>query len=154
HAMSLRRRTHWTTKGLFGVVTLLGAIGLFVTPAAAGIGGSDTPTWPTTATGGQLFDAHVVITNSSSGTTATQAIQMTALFRTPPCGDGTGPGICLAPNLDPGVFKVLPGTVVGDPSTAPCAGIAFGVGAADPSTGEVKLTPASTILLGATNTGM
>src|SRR5262249_16001621 len=96
--------------GLVVVVAMLGALMLSATPAVAGIGGSDTPTWPTTATVGQIINASVLITNTSSGDNATEAIQMTALFVTPACADGLI-SVCIAPNLDPGVFKVLDGTV-------------------------------------------
>src|SRR5262249_8331505 len=47
------------------------------------------------------------------------------------------------------VFTVL--SASGDASTAPCAGFTFSISSPDPASGEVKLTPSSTITLGPAN---
>jgi len=57
--------------------------------------------------------------------------------------------VCSGTNVDPDIFKVL--SAVGDASTAPCAGVIFQVGTPDMTTGEVALTPLTTVTLGASN---
>ena len=132
------------------VIAMLGALVFGATPAVAGIGGSDVPTWPGTATVGDVINASVLITNTSTTPNNTENVQMTALFVTPACADGAS-SVCLGANTDPGVFKVLSAT--GDASTSPCAGVSFTLGVPNPSTGEVQLTPVSTVTLGAVSGG-
>src|SRR5262245_4320161 len=127
--------------GVVGMVLL----GVSIPRADAGIGGSNTPTWPVTVTVGTTFNANVIIVNQSTPTNNTENVLLTSLFVTPACADSASP-ICLAGNRDPGVFDVL--TAVGDAGTTPCAGVIFAIGAPDAATGEVQLTPQTTITLG------
>jgi hypothetical protein len=73
---------------------------------------------------------------------------LTSLFVTPACADSASQ-LCLAGNRDPGVFDVL--TAVGNAGTTPCAGVTFTIGVPDAASGEVQLTPGSTITLGPSN---
>jgi hypothetical protein len=111
----------------------------------AGIVASDTPAWPSSVAVSTTFSASVVIVNQSTPGNDTESVLLTALFVTPACADNSSP-LCLSGNRDPGVFDIL--SAMGDASSAPCAATAFSVGAADVATGEVKLTPTSTITLG------
>src|SRR5262245_49672778 len=104
-----------------GLVTVLGVL-LCAMPAMAGIGGSDVPTFPATAAVGDLINVSLKVINQSTAPNDTENVALTTLFLTPSCADSSSP-TCLAGNEDPGVFKVL--TAIGDPGTAPCAGIAF-----------------------------
>jgi Bacterial Ig-like domain (group 3)/IPTL-CTERM motif len=130
---------------VLGVVGIL-LLGVSIPRAEAGIGGSNTPTIPITVTVGVTFNANLTLINSSTPANDTESVVVTSLFITPSCADSASP-ICLAGNRDPGVFDVLP-TAVGDASTPPCAGVSFTVGTPDAATGEVQLTPATTITLG------
>ena len=132
---------------VLGVVGIL-LLGVSIPRADAGIGGSNTPTWPVTVTVGTTFSASVIIINQSTPPNDTENVLLTSLFVTPACADSASP-ICLAGNRDPGVFDVL--TAVGAASTTPCAGVTFSVGAPDAATGEVQLTPQTTITLGPAN---
>ncbi len=135
----------WGVLGVVGVLLL----GVSIPRVDAGIGASDTPTWPSPVTVGTIFNASVIIVNQSTLPNETENVLMTALFVTPACADSGSP-ICLLGSTDPGVFDVL--TAVGDASTTPCAGVAFAVGPPDITTGEVQLTPpAPGIILGPAN---
>src|SRR5262245_60094787 len=131
--------------GLSVGLVILGLVVLAVTPVHAGIGGTATPTWPGTATVGDLFSASVQIINTSTTPNETESVNLTTLFVTPACASGAT-AVCLPADADPGVFKVL--SAVGDASTTPCGGVSFTVGAPNPVTGEVSLTPTSTVTLG------
>src|SRR5258705_6003737 len=140
---------------LSGRVTGLGVIGalfgvffLGVLAAEAGIAGSATPTWPVSATVGDLINTNVLIVNTSSNPNDTESVSLTTLFVTPACADGTSP-ICVSPNEDPGIFKVVSAT--GDASSAPCPGTVFTPGIPNPTTGEVSLTPGAAVILGPAN---
>ena len=137
--------------GLGLVMAVLGTLFLSVTPAVAGIGGSDTPTWPTTAAVGNLISTSVFISNTSTAPNDTENVTLTTLFVTPACADSAA-STCLAGNEDPGVFKVL--TAIGDAGTGPCADVIFDIGAPNPLTGEVALTPQSTVTLGSVTSGV
>ena len=134
--------------GVASAAGMLVLLLLGVMPAMAGIGGSDTPTWPGTAAVGDLIDASVRIINTSTNPNDTEDVTLTTLFVTPACADSSSP-TCLAGNEDPGIFKVL--SADGDPGTPPCAGISFTIGSPDVTTGEVALTPISTVTLGPAN---
>src|SRR5436190_22991963 len=95
-----------TRLGLGVLTAMLAALVFGASPALAGIGGSATPTWPVAATVGDVFSANVLITNTSTSPNNTENVQMTALFVTPACADGST-SVCLGLNTDPGVFKVL-----------------------------------------------
>jgi hypothetical protein len=111
----------------------------------AGIGGSNVPTLPLTAQVGEIFEANTLIINGSTDPNDTENVTLTTLFITPSCADSTS-NVCISPNLDPGVFKVLSAT--GDGVLNPCAGVTFDVGMPDPTTGEVALVPQTTVTLG------
>src|SRR5882724_4628697 len=110
--------------GLGVAVALLGVFFLGVLPAEAGIGGSATPTYPPTATVGDNIPASVLIVNTSTPNNDTETVNLTTLFVTPACASATT-SVCLDPNLDPGIFKVL--SAVGAASTTPCSGVTFTV---------------------------
>src|SRR5262245_6133016 len=133
--------------GLGVVIALLGACLLGATPALAGIGGSAVPTWPNTATVGDLLTTTTItITNTSTPGNDTESVQMTVLLLTPACVQGdTVP--CLEP-ADQDTFKVL--TAVGDASTAACAGIGFDISPPPGGsvTGEFSLVPQADVILG------
>src|SRR5204862_6745587 len=111
---------------VLGIVGLL-LLGVAVPRADAGIGGSDTPTWPATAQVGSTFSASVTILNTSTSPKDTGNVRLTSLCLTPACASTSGGGLCLPPNLDPGVFTIQ--SAVGDASTTPCAGTTFTIGA-------------------------
>jgi hypothetical protein len=76
----------------------------------------------------------------------TENVSLTTLFVTPACKSAlTVP--CFGTDVDPDIFKVL--SAVGVLGT--CSGIPFTVGAPDPTTGEVSLTPAAVVTLGPAN---
>ena len=132
--------------GLGVVIALLGACLLGATPALAGIGGSAVPTWPSTATVGDLLTTNITIINTSTPDNNTESVRMTVLLLTPACVQGT-----TIPCLDPAAqdtFKVL--TAVGDASTPPCAGIIFDISPppGGSSSGEFSLVPQADIILG------
>src|SRR5262245_64296135 len=143
--MRSARFSSWVRTGVGAGTVLLGLALLGVTPVQAGVGGSAVPTWPGTATVGDLFSASVLIINTSTPTNDTESVGLTTLFVTPACASGAA-AICLGSDVDPGIFKVL--AAVGDASTTPCSGVTFTVGAPNPATGEVSLTPASTVTVG------
>src|SRR5262245_11147907 len=131
------------------IVLALGAAGILlisvtVSGADAAVGGSATPTWPATVAVGATFNASVLIVNVSPPPNDTHSIVLTALFVTPACADSASP-ICVLSNVDPGTFDVL--SAVGDASTAPCNAVTFSVGAPVLPSGEVQLTPTTTIAL-------
>ena len=132
---------------VLGVVGIL-LLGVSIPRADAGIGGSNTPTWPVTVTVGVTFNASVIIVNQSTPPNDTENVLLTSLFTTPACADSASQ-LCLAGNRDPDVFEVL--TAQGAGSTTPCANVVFVIGNPDPLTGEVQLTPQSTITLGPAN---
>jgi hypothetical protein len=129
---------------VLGVVGIL-LLGVSIPRADAGIGGSNTPTWPVTVTVGVTFNASVLIINGSTTPNDTENVLLTSLFVTPACADSASQ-LCLAGNRDPEVFDVL--TAVGAAGTTPCANVPFNIGAPDAATGEVQLTPQTTITLG------
>src|SRR5262249_3832883 len=100
------------------LVILLAVVLLDVSPAAAKLAASDTPIWPPDAKVGDLITAGVLIVNQSTPPNDTEALQLASLHVTPACASGTSP-VCLNPNPDPGIFKVL--SAVGDAGT--CAGV-------------------------------
>jgi hypothetical protein len=132
--------------GLGVVIALLGACLLGATPALAGIGGSAVPTWPTTATVGDLLATNITIINSSTPDNNTESVRMTVLLLTPACVQGTTIP-CTQP-ADQDTFKVL--TAVGDASTPACAGIGFDIGPPPGGSlsGEFSLVPQADIILG------
>jgi hypothetical protein len=132
---------------VLGVVGIL-LLGVSIPRADAGIGGSNTPTWPVTVTVGVTFGASVIIVNQSTPPNDTENVLLTSLFVTPACADSASQ-LCLAGNRDPGIFDVL--SAVGAAGTTPCANVVFTVGAPDAASGEVQLTPQSTITLGPAN---
>src|SRR5262249_45994578 len=67
---------------------LLALVRLGVAPAHAGIGGSATPTWPASATVGEIFSASVLIINTSTTPNETENVGLTTLFVTPACKSG------------------------------------------------------------------
>jgi hypothetical protein len=105
--------------GLCISTAFLGAFLLGVTSAAAGIGGSNVPTWPGTATVGDVIRGSVFVTNISTAPNNTEDVTLTALFVNPACASGVS-SVCIAGNTDPGIFKVI--AAEGDEGTAPCAG--------------------------------
>src|SRR5262245_43516781 len=143
--MRSARFSSWVRTGVGAGTVLLGLALLGVTPVQAGVGGSAVPTWPGTATVGDLFSASVLIINTSTPTNDTESVGLTTLFVTPACASGAA-AICLGSDVDPGIFKVL--SAIGDAGTAPCSGVTFTLSAPNPTNGEVLLTPASTVTLG------
>ena len=126
-------------------LSIILACGVMVPRVDAGIGGQSTVTMPETVVVGVTFIATMTIRNQSTPPNDTESVKVTAVFITPSCGDANL-AICLPPNLDPGVFDIQ--SAVGDPNTAPCAGVAFQIGTPNPATGEVQLFPSQTITLG------
>jgi hypothetical protein len=136
-------------------MAVLGVMGIFLLGATvprveAGIGGSDTPTYPTVVTVGQTINASVTVVNLSTSPNDTENIKLLSLFLIPACKVTSGGSVCEpAANQDPGVFSVL--TAVGNGATTPCAGITFTIGAPAAGSGEVQLTPSSDVILGPAN---
>jgi len=135
-------------SAITSVVAILGLFVLGVTPAVAGVGGSDTPTWPPSAAVGQTFAANVFVTNTSTSPNDVESVNLISLFVTPACADSAD-NPCAAINADPGTFKIV--SAVGNVGTAPCSGVAFTIGPENVTTGEVQLTPTSTVTLAPTN---
>src|SRR5262245_2319010 len=67
---------------VLGVVGIL-MLGVSIPRADAGIGGSNTPTWPVTVTVGVTFNANVIIINQSTNPNDTENVLLTSLFVTP-----------------------------------------------------------------------
>jgi hypothetical protein len=132
----------WAVLGTIGLLLL----GVAVPRADAGIGGSNTPTWPGTAQVGSTINTSVTVLNTSTSPNDTENVRLVNLFVTPACASTSSPGVCLSPNLDPGVFTVL--SAQGDAATAPCAGLTFTISVSNAGSGEVQLTPSSNITLG------
>lgn len=129
--------------GVMGIL-LLGAT---VPRVEAGIGGSDTPTYPPAVTVGQVINASLTVVNLSTSPNDTENVKLVSLFLIPACKVTSGGSVCEpAANQDPGVFAVL--TATGNGATTPCAGIGFTVGAPAAGSGEVQLTPQSDVILG------
>src|SRR5262244_2648584 len=100
------RSAQFTSRLRTGVgagAALLALVLLGVTPVHAGIGGTATPTWPATATVGDIFSASVQIINNSTTPNETENVNLTTLFVTPACASGAV-AVCLPVNVDPGVF--------------------------------------------------
>ena len=132
--------------GVMGIL-LLGAT---VPRAEAGIGGSDTPTFPTVVSVGDTINASLTVINLSTPNNDTENVQLVSLFLIPACKVTSGGSVCEpAANQDPGVFQVL--TANGNAATTPCAGVSFTVGAPAAGSGEVQLTPQSNVILGPAN---
>jgi len=148
-------KRHWLarrsgSKSLRLVVALAVAAVPFVVaiPSAfAGVGLGVAPTFPTPVTVGQTnVPASVTITNLSNGVEASGNVTVTAIHLVPSCGkSGTGAN-CPAAGADPGVFQIN-SPVVGAAGSA-CAGDTFTVTVVDATTGELKLTPNHTVVLG------
>src|SRR5262245_56218450 len=79
---------------------LLALVLLGIAPAHAGVGGSATPTWPGSATVGDIFSASVLIINTSTDPNQNENVGLTSLFVTPACKSGLTP-ICLGGDVDP-----------------------------------------------------
>src|SRR5262249_4462290 len=123
NAMSHRRVLGPATVILSLVVIL--ACGVMVPRVDAGIGGSSTIVMPGTVVVGVTFNASMIIRNQSTPPNDTESVKVISAFITPSCA-GPGLGICVTPNLDPGVFDIL--SAAGDPNTASCAGVSFPIG--------------------------
>src|SRR5262249_31188504 len=133
------------------IIAAVAVLGIFLLGAAipgveAGIGGSDTPTFPTAVTVGQQIGASLTIINLSTTPSDTENVKLVSLILTPSCGSSALTPICVDPNLDPGVFQVL--SAVGDGGTTPCAGTIFQVSSPTADAGQVTLTPMSDVILG------
>src|SRR5262245_93624 len=129
---------------LGAVVMLLGTLLLSGTPVMAGVGGGAVPTWPATATVGEVFVASVTITNTSLSPNNTETVRLANLVVTPACAISAAS--CPLANADPGIFKI--NTAAGNVSTPSCAGITFTPGPPDLATGAVQLVPVSEVILG------
>ncbi len=136
-------------------IAVLGVMGILLLGATvprveAGIGGSDTPTYPQVVTVGQVINASVTVINLSTAPNEPDHVQLLSLFLIPACKVTSGGTVCEpAAVQDPGVFTVL--TAVGNATTTPCAGVTFTIGAPAAGSGEVQLTPGSSIILGPSN---
>src|SRR5262245_47910818 len=122
-------------------------LGASVPGVEAGIGGSDTPTFPTAVTVGDQISASLKVINQSTTPNDTENVKLVTLFLIPACKTTAGGTVCEpAANQDPGVFEVL--TAVGNAGTTPCANVTFTIGAPAAGSGEVQLTPVSDVILG------
>ena len=151
---------------LVAVVGTLGAALLWVSPALAGIALSIPPNYPAVVNVGQMHVlVSVIITNNSAddpgspGVDSERTVTVENVFHTPACDIVNGSGICPLGSREPGVF-VIDGTITPTASVgegqAGCSGT-WTIGAADPLTGEVSMTPpggAGTLILGPSKNGL
>jgi archaellum component FlaF (FlaF/FlaG flagellin family) len=150
-AVGSRRRS--AVRGLRGLLVTLAVmllpLGVGVPAAFAGLGLGVTPTFPPSVTIGQTgIPASLQIANDSTAAEATGNVTINTIKIVPACGTGTsvaGTGDCPAANADPGVLP-LSATGVGEAGTA-CAGDTFTLTVNDAATGQVTLTPSTTIVL-------
>ncbi len=65
------------------VMAFVGMLVLAVTPAVAGIGGSDVPTWPVSATVGDIINVSITIMNASTTPNDTENVDRRQLLGEP-----------------------------------------------------------------------
>lgn len=118
-------------------------------PAAfAGVGLGITPNFPASvAVGATNVAGSITITNLSNGAESTGNVTLGQITLVPSCGTFTALANCPAAGVDLGVFQVS-STATGRAGTA-CAGKTFTVTTLNATTGRLRLTPNSAIVLGA-----
>ena len=136
-------------RAVQGLVVALVAIVPFVVavPSAfAAVSVGIAPKFPSVVSIGQTgVSASLQISNSS--TAPDNNVTVNSIVLVPACGTTilSGNGDCPSGSADPGVFTVA-STGAGQAGTA-CAGDTFAISVIDASTGEVQLSPSSTVVL-------
>lgn len=133
-----------STRPLARLSVALGLVGglslLFGAQAAfAGIGGSAVPQLTTpVVVGSTHYAGNITIQNTNTPPETADADRVTSIVFTPSCNGMT---LSCTTN-DPGVFSIVPGSGTG---SGACAGLTFAFGPPDPTTGNVLVTPSSTL---------
>lgn len=139
------------THGVAPVAVAVAWLTLAPAVAHAGVGASAVPSFPAEATVGNTgLPASIELRNTNTDTNAGHTNTVCNFGDPSPCPSGS-PGITLIPACgqlgafsactapDPGVFRISD-LATGQTGTE-CAGMAFNVSLAEPSTGQVRFTP-------------